>query len=279
LIGKYVVINIRSFGEITRFELAHSLPVRWRYFTTAYLIDGMMVDTGCAHTAHELLGALRHHPPVDWIVNTHSHEDHIGANSHLYITNTDLKIHAHPQALPVLADPRGMQPLQPYRRVFWGWPKPSQATPIKDGEEIKTEHYCFMVIYTPGHTPDHICLYEPNEGWLFTGDLFVGGQERALGSGYEIWKIIDSLKRIVALPAILLFPSCAQVRNNPKKELESKISYLETLGERILDLDRRGWGIKSIVRKVCGGPMQVELITLGHFSRKQLVLSYLRGVR
>ena len=62
-----------------------------------------MVDTGCAHTHKELLKALEGRP-VERIVNTHTHEDHIGANGALQWQNPRLDILAHPLALPVLAD-------------------------------------------------------------------------------------------------------------------------------------------------------------------------------
>jgi hypothetical protein len=94
-------------------------------------------------------------------------------------------------------------------------------------------------------------------------------------AGYDIWGIIASLKRIADLPATCLFPGSAQVRENLKQELESKISYLEELGGRVLELHRKGWGVQAIVRALCGAPMQIEWITLGHFTRKNLVLSYL----
>jgi glyoxylase-like metal-dependent hydrolase (beta-lactamase superfamily II) len=268
------MLKVTPFDEITRFDLARKLPIRWRYWTTAYLVDGMLVDSGCAHSAPELLTALVD-TPLTCIVNTHTHEDHIGADGDLQFQRPGLAIYAHPLALPILADPRGMQRQQGYRRVFWGWPKPSIGQPLSDGETLETARYRFQVIYTPGHSPDHICLYEPEQGWMFTGDLFVGGKERALRAGYNIWGIIASLKRIADLPATCLFPGSAQVRESPKQELESKISYLEELGGRVLELHRKGWGIRAIVRAVCGGPMQIEWITLGHFTRKNLVLSYL----
>jgi len=131
------------------------------------------------------------------------------------------------------------------------------------------------VIYTPGHSPDHICLYEPDRGWLFTGDLFVGGHDRALRAGYDIWAIISSLKQIAALTATTLFPGSARVRHDPATELAAKITYLEELGERVLALHRQGRSVRGIIRALLGGPMLIEFITLGHFSRKQLVLSYL----
>lgn len=268
------MLKVTHYGDVTRFDLARTFFGRGRYWTTAYFVDGLLMDTGCAFTAPELAEALSETPLVR-IVNTHSHEDHIGANGRLQRQHNGLEILAHPLALPVLADPRGRQPLHLYRRVMWGWPEPSQGRAVSDGEVIETDHYRLQVIYTPGHSPDHICLYEPNRGWLFTGDLFVGGRDRALRAGYDVWGIIASLKRIAALPATTLFPGSARVRDKPADELAAKIAYLEELGEHVLELHRQGRSVQEIVRALCGGPMLIEIITLGHFSRRRLVLSYL----
>ena len=268
------MLKINHFDGVTRFDLARTFAGRGRYWTTAYLVDGMMMDTGCAHCAPELVNALSDETVVR-IVNTHSHKDHIGANGHLQHQRDGLEILAHPWALPILADPRGKQSPQFYRRMFWGWPEPSLGQPVADQALIKTEHHCFRVVYTPGHGPDHLCLYEPEQGWLFTGDLFVGGWDRAIRTDYDIWQIIASLKQIAMLPVVKLFPGSAQVLEHPKRELDSKVSYLEDLGEQVLELHQQGWEVKAIVRTLCGGPMLVELLTLGHFSRRRLVLSYL----
>lgn len=270
------MIKISPYGDVTRFDLARTLAGRGRYWTSCYLVDGTLVDSGPAHTAAELLEALADQP-VWRIVNTHSHEDHIGANGALQRQRGNLEISAHPGALPVLADPRGEQPLQPYRRVFWGWPTPSQGKPLADGEHIQTGRYDLEVIFTPGHSRDHLCLYEAEQGWLFSGDLFVGGRDRALAGSYDIWGIIENLKRIAALPATRLYPGSARVRENPQKALEDKIDYLEQLGEGVLTLDAQGYSPSQIARKLLGGPMWIEFITLGRFSRLKLVRSYLRG--
>jgi len=269
------MLKITTYGDVSRFDLARTLAGRGRYWTTAYLVDGLLVDSGCAHSARELAASLSATRLVG-LVNTHSHEDHIGANGPLQRQCDGLKIQSHPLALPILADPRGRQPLHLYRRVLWGWPEPSRGQPVSDGEVIETDHYRFEVVYTPGHSPDHICLYEPDRGWLFTGDLFVGGRDRALRDGYDIWGIIASLKRIAALPATTLFPGSARVRDAPAGELAAKIAYLEQSGERVLELHRQGRGVNEIVRALCGGPMPIEVITLGHFSRRHLILSYLQ---
>jgi glyoxylase-like metal-dependent hydrolase (beta-lactamase superfamily II) len=246
------MLKSMQYDRVTRFDLARPLAGRGRYWTTAYLVDDMMVDTGCAYTARELVKALGG-TPLARIVNTHSHEDHIGANGALQRERSGLETLSHPLALPVLADPRGTQHLHPYRRVFWGWPEASQGKPIADGAVIETKHYHFRVIHTPGHSPDHVCLYEPEQRWLFTGDLFVGGQERALRRDFDIWQIIASLKKIAVLPAARLFPASARVRDNPQQELATKVSYLEELGKRVLDLRQQGQSVRVLSAPFAAG--------------------------
>lgn len=43
-------------------------------------------------------------------------------------------------------------------------------TVLQGGETIKVGDFDFEVIWTPGHAPGHICLYEPNRKILMTGD-------------------------------------------------------------------------------------------------------------
>ena len=268
------MLKTTCYENVTRFDLARTLGGRGRYWTTAYLLGGLLIDSGCAFTAPELADALRT-VPLTHIVNTHTHEDHIGANGQLQRQHPSLEIFAHPLALPVLADPRHAQPLHPYRKIIWGWPEPCHARPLADESWIETKSHRFQVLYTPGHSRDHICLYEATRGWLFTGDLFVGGWDRALRAGYDIWQIIASLKRVAALPSTVMFPGSARIRENPKEELEAKIRYLEDFGGRVLDLHRAGRDVNAIVRALCGGPMFIEFFTFGNFARRHLVLSYL----
>jgi glyoxylase-like metal-dependent hydrolase (beta-lactamase superfamily II) len=235
-----------------------------------------LIDSGCAHTARELVDHLSD-APISTILNTHTHEDHIGANAALQRRRPGLEIRVHPRGLPVLADPRGRQPLRPYQRVMWGLPARSEGRPLHDGAEVFFNDTATTEIYTPGHSDDHLCFFEPDRGWLFTGDLFVGGRERALRRDFDIWTIIGSLKRISRLRIDVMFPGSARVRQNPGAEIKSKIDYLEDLGGKVLKLRHRGASPRRIVQELCGGPMLLEVITLGHYSRRGLVESYLRG--
>jgi hypothetical protein len=101
---------------------------------------------------------------------------------------------------------------------------------------------------------------------LFSGDLFVGGQDRALRDRQNILLTIESLKRIALLPASTLFPGSAHVRQDPAGELQQRIAYLEDFGARVLALHAQGCSSGEIVQRLCGPPMWVEAVTLGHFS-------------
>ena len=155
------MLKITQYGDVTRFDLARTLAGRGRYWTTAYLVDGTLVDTGCAHTAPELLEALQETPPVR-IVNTHTHEDHIGANGPLQRhvarrtwpgQRRDLEIQAHPLALPVMADPRGKQPLHPYRCLMWAGPNLREASPSATARSSRQPAIVFRSSIPPATAP------------------------------------------------------------------------------------------------------------------------------
>ena len=158
------MISIENIGEVCGFRLARGILGRAMYYTAAYWVDGLMIDTGCFYTVTELVSALEK-LNVDRVVSTHSHEDHIGANAAL-TKKFGAGILAHPLAIPVLAISRDQKHLNPYQVVMWGYPEPSFAVPIPD--TIQTAHHHFNVIHTPGHTGGSICLLGQNE--IFTGD-------------------------------------------------------------------------------------------------------------
>jgi glyoxylase-like metal-dependent hydrolase (beta-lactamase superfamily II) len=257
-------------GEVVRFRLARALLGQQVYRTAAYWVDGTLVDTGCAHTSGELCAALREFE-VDRVVNTHSHEDHIGANAAVQEIS-GCPIQAHPGALPVIQDPR-LQPLQLYRRVLWGWPRPSRPEPIESW--IETRSLGLQVIHTPGHSADHVCLLEPEQGWLFSGDAYIGGHDRALRKDYDIYGIIASLDKLAALPVHTIFSGSGSVRTDGASELRRKVNYLEELGERIRSLAGQGLSNRAIRRKILGPESSMAYLTLGHFAGRHLISSYL----
>lgn len=257
-------------GAVVKLRFARDI-LGWRpYYTAAYWVDGLLVDTGCAHSARQFASAIRQWK-VAQIVNTHCHEDHVGANAELQAL-FGCPIRAHALALPVLANPR-LDRLQPYRHFCWGRPKPSRAEAI--GDWVETEHYHFQVISSPGHSPDHIALFEPEQGWLFSGDAYIGGEDRALRAGYSVHGIISSLRRLSALPVATIFSGSGTVRSQGTQPLVDKIAYLESMGVKISWLHEQGVPPRRIKRRLLGRDPFIAYFTLGHFSGLRLVRSYL----
>ncbi len=154
---------------------------------------------------------------------------------------------------------------------MWGYPDPSLGAAI--GETVETERHHFEVIHTPGHGPDHICLYERDRGWLFSGDAYIGGRDKALRADFNIWQVIDSLKKLVKLDLTLLFTGSGRVRGNARTDLLEKIHYLEDTAGEVLKLHQRGFSYSKIRREVFGRELPISYLTLGHFSGKNLVRS------
>lgn len=49
-----------------------------------------------------------------------------------------------------------------------------QATPtrlLKDGDAIDLGESIIKVVHAPGHSPGHMCFFEAERGYLYTGDL------------------------------------------------------------------------------------------------------------
>ncbi len=265
------MIHVVQIGPVRKFHLARTLWGRGRYFTACYWVDGVMVDTGCAYTVKELLRSMDG-LKVDLIINTHSHEDHIAGND-AFQHRDGTPVLAHPLALPVLSEPRKRQPLRMYQKVMWGYPGPSRGEPIGRSVDINNLH--FQVIHTPGHSVDHICLFESNHGWLFTGDAFIGGKDRALRADYDIWSIMASLRKMASLEASCVFTGSGSIKKAPQHEIQEKIAYLEETAERVWDLHNKGHSYSRIRERLFGREMMLNYITLGHFSGRNLVRSFI----
>lgn len=265
------MIEIERVGEVVKIRVANRLFGHPLYFTAAYWVDGLLIDTGCPRTSRELLSLIEE-LGLERIVNTHSHEDHIGGNAILQ-ERFRVEILAHPLALPILSEPKSLH-LQLYRRLIWGSPLPSQESPI--GKVVTTKRYSFQVIPTPGHSKDHISFYEPNQGWLFSGDAYISGVDKALQANSDIYGIISSLKRLSAFPAKRLFQGSGTVRDDPQVAIGKKAEYMEEFGEKVRKLHGEGLSPKEIRDRLLGGEPPIAYWTLGHFSGLNLVRSYLK---
>jgi glyoxylase-like metal-dependent hydrolase (beta-lactamase superfamily II) len=235
----------------------------------AYLVDGLLVDTGPAHTATELVAFLRDKPPA-LAINTHFHEDHISANKYLQDAY-QTRIFAHRDALDAISKPAT---LYPYQEEVWGYPAPSIVAPAAN--HIETRNHRLEVIHTPGHERDHICLFEKNEGWLFTGDLYVTTKPVVCRPNDNMWQVLEDLRKVRSLHPGILFPAPTHVVKNPVEKLDTLIAYLEETGERIVSLYGSGMTPDNIRKELFGKEGMICEATQHQFSSLNFVKSFLR---
>lgn len=132
------------------------------------------------------------------IVNTHLHIDHALANTGL----------AEKYGIPVMAhaDDAFLGERMKSQAQQFGLPFRVESAGVThnlaDGQKIPVGSGALEVIHVPGHSPGGIALYDPEGGFLISGDsLFEGSIGRTDLPGGNLAKLLDSIKkRLYSLP-------------------------------------------------------------------------------
>jgi glyoxylase-like metal-dependent hydrolase (beta-lactamase superfamily II) len=262
----------RVDGEVDVFRIETRLSRALSYRAYAALVDGVLVDSGFPHGRRQLLRALEGRR-VDLVVNTHAHEDHVGNNREV-AERFGARVAAPAAGVASLGRPERIAVL-PYQRIVWGIPSPIVATPL--GAEIRTARFRLDVVPTPGHSRDHVCFHEPERGWLFAGDLYLGSQVRLARPFENGADLVASLERVIALRPRIVFCGHRGPLEDGVAALERKLRFVSELREKALALARTGAQPKEIAaRLVPGEPLGTRLFTFGDLSRLNFVRSLLK---
>lgn len=163
--------------------------------------EAVVIDPG--DDANDILAIIKDKGlSIKYIIDTHGHFDHIGANARLKeISGAEILVHEADNfllsAAPKQAQAFGMKaPASPPADRF-----------LKDGDVIKAGEVSLTVLHTPGHSAGGISLLEDN--MVFTGDaLFAGSIGRTDLPGGDLMTLITSIKtKLLSLPEeTLVFP-------------------------------------------------------------------------
>lgn len=262
------MIRIYRVGDVTQLAMARTVFGRPLYVACAYYIDGLLLDNGPSIVEGEF-ARLFAQMDVRQAVLSHAHEDHAGNNP--FLVARGLVPQAHPLALRVLAHPPHQRP---YQWIVWGRHPASSAAPV--GEELATRRYRFRVVHTPGHSPDHIALFEERHGWLFSGDLFLSPYVKVLRLDENPHEIIASLRKVLALPVTTVFCAGGKIVEDGRKALQRKLDFWERLREQARQRYERGMPPVRIRRELLGRETWWPIVTFGHFSKQNLIDGLLR---
>ncbi len=147
---------------------------------------------------------------VKYLLNTHGHFDHVGANKKMKdATQAVLMIHEADESM--LAD------LNKAASSFGlsAENSPKADAYLNEGDEITFGNITLKVIHTPGHSLGGICLY--TKGHVFVGDtLFAGSIGRTDLPGGDYQQLIDNIRQ-------KLFPLSDDTMVHPGHGPESSI--------------------------------------------------------
>lgn len=233
----------------------------------SYVIDGLMIDTGPSKAYSVIAPFVKQTKPT-CIFLTHHHEDHVG-NATSISKQLDIPVFVGEKTVEALKN----MVIPFYRKISWG----TFATiPTKIvHSQIKTENHQFQVIHTPGHTEDHYCLYEPDQGWLFSGDLFLGVKLKYAIRGESILKLMDSIRKVLNLSFDTCLCGHAGVVSNAYSLMQKKLDYLENLQGEVRYYANQGKSAREIAKLLLPENKSREFFSMGELSPIHLVSSFM----
>lgn len=266
------MIKVNQFEEVIQIKMGREMGGQVLYWVAAYLVDGLLIDTGCKHTAEELVKFLEG-KNLKFAVNTHYHEDHIGANYTLK-QKFGIEIFAPRESVSLINQ---VPKLYPYQETVWGYPEPTEVNCLP--EKIETDHFHFDVVEIPGHCKGHVALVEPEKGWCFSGDLFISERPRVIRFEENITEITRSMRKLVDLKTnrLVLFTSIGEVVQDGRNALQACIEYFQDLSQRAKQLEKKGLSISAIRDELLGRESSLVRLTDGQFSSENLIRAVLRA--
>lgn len=274
------------------------VPLAFGERFTVAVYDGVAVDPGSSRMRRSL---ARHVDSIGTdlraVIATHAHEEHVG-NLDWLADRAGAEVRASPATAALLQPPYRV-PLG-RRLVIGAIPPLRRWRPI--GDEVTTGTGHLEVLPAPGHTLDHIVLFDPDEGVLLAGDSFMGETFATPNADVDADRWIATLERLCDLDVTVLveahghvhtlredIPGIAGVvvRRDPEEAIRAKLDNLrwlraqveagrrEGLSDRAIEATCYPWGPQwSWERK--GLDELARLFTRGRFSRTQVVRSFQR---
>ena len=158
-------------------------------FVNAYVLvrgkEAAVVDTGTPGNAEKIADVVRS-AGLGWdavrhVILTHYHPDHIGSVGEVLAAAAKATAYAGAADIPQIESPRPLKP-------------------VADNDEV----FGLRMIATPGHTPGHICVFDPAGSLVILGDAInnVGNQLSGpnpkstadMGQAHQSVKKLEKLK-------------------------------------------------------------------------------------
>jgi glyoxylase-like metal-dependent hydrolase (beta-lactamase superfamily II) len=106
---------------------------------------------------------------------------------------------------------------------------------LRDGQAIRMPGVHLTAIATPGHTPDHLAFFLPQEGALFTGDTVLGrGTSLIDPPEGDLIHYLRSLQRLRELEPKTIHPGHGPVALDAMGKLDEYLAHRQMREEQVL---------------------------------------------
>lgn len=178
-----------------------------------------LIDAGSGEPAHrDAVAAALVGAPLQQVIVTHGHGDHASGAPALAERFPDARFFKFPW---------------PGRDEKW----PVRWMPLADGDAIVAGDTTLTVVHTPGHAPDHICLWHQTTRDLFAADLAMETGSIYIPSsskGGDLRNYLLSLSRVIALGPRRLLPAHGAIIEDPEPLLRGFITHREARERQVL---------------------------------------------
>jgi glyoxylase-like metal-dependent hydrolase (beta-lactamase superfamily II) len=207
---------------------------------------------------------------VHTVVVTHSHPDHFGGAARLrretgaeIVTHASFRLWWDPAEQEGDDPEEGTQPAPPFdrptpwggdpyrpdasgtsmgemrERLRQGLDAPRPSVRLDDADVIHLARREWVAVHTPGHTPDHLCLFDPVDGLVLSGDHVlptITPHISGLGSTSDpLAEFFSSLERMTTLDGVRrVLPA----HGHPFDDLHGRVGHIRQHHEERLEVLR-----------------------------------------
>jgi glyoxylase-like metal-dependent hydrolase (beta-lactamase superfamily II) len=230
-----------------------------------YRLGETVIDTGPSNQWRHVKQFLAKQP-VEQLLLTHHHEDHSGNAHHIAMTHGVL-----PRAPKLAQDKLATGYKTPYlQRLIWGSLVPVKTQTLQAQESL-ADGSKIIPVHTPGHAKDLTCYFLPEQGYFFSGDLFIAKRLKLLRSDENLQQLLESIQKVLKLDFNTLFCPHGGIIENGQSALQEKLNNILDLCEKAQALNKKGLSLEEVTHQLLGPEDMVAKLTGGNFCKKNLI--------
>ncbi|MGV9170993.1 MAG: MBL fold metallo-hydrolase [Promethearchaeia archaeon] len=260
------------------------------FWTSCYLVDGLLIDSGSPGSVDELrefLSSKIESNKINKCLLTHAHEDHSGG-AYMLKEEFDIPVYSSEKTHQIMRE--GFT-YPDYRKMTWGEKlHPVKTEVIKNSITSGNGKYEFTLLNTPGHAPGLITLIENQQEWIFATDAIQPKYVMIFGESTNIHENIQKIHE-----SLIALYDYTEGFKNPTIFMAGKdlVTGRELIRDRIQELEKKhriahqyysefeeeGYSqkrsMKKVVKKMFGNEHFIGKFTRGGLASYNLVKSLL----